>query len=45
MSGELIYHMFEEGDKEVEGWIDQYDISKIYDEGREEYNRDEPSDL
>jgi hypothetical protein len=26
-----------------EGWIDQYDLSKIYDEEREEYNRDEPS--
>jgi hypothetical protein len=41
MSGESIQKIFEEeGD---EGWIDQYDISKIYDE-EEEHNRDEPSD-
>jgi hypothetical protein len=32
----------EEGD---EGWIDQFDNSKICNKGREEYNRDEPSDL
>jgi hypothetical protein len=31
----------EEGD---EGWIDRFDNSRIYDEEREEYNRDEPSD-
>jgi hypothetical protein len=31
----------EEGD---EGWIDRFDNSKIYDEGREEYNRDELTD-
>jgi hypothetical protein len=45
MSGESIQKIFEkERDEEDDGWIDQYDISKIYDEGREEYNRDEPSD-
>ena len=32
----------EEKDEEDEGWVDQYDNSKIYNEGREEYNRDEP---
>jgi hypothetical protein len=31
----------EEGD---EGWIDRFDNSKIYDEGRKEYNRAGPSD-
>jgi hypothetical protein len=42
MSGESIQKIFEEGD---EGWIDRFDNSRIYDEEREEYNRDEPSDL
>jgi hypothetical protein len=31
----------EEGD---EGWTDRFDNSRIYDEEREEYNRDKPSD-
>jgi hypothetical protein len=45
MSGESIEKMFEEERKEGdEGWIDRFDNSRIYDEGREEYNRDEPSD-
>jgi hypothetical protein len=45
MSGESIQNLFEEErDEEDEGWIEQYDTSKIYDEEREEYNRDEPSD-
>jgi hypothetical protein len=43
MSGESIQKMFEEErDEEDEGWIDQYDNSKIHDEGREECNHDEP---
>jgi hypothetical protein len=45
MSGESIQKIFEEeregGD---EGWINRFDNSRIYDEEREEYNRDEPSD-
>jgi hypothetical protein len=36
MSGESIQNIFEEEDEEDEGWIDQYDISKIYDEERED---------
>jgi hypothetical protein len=45
MSGESIQKIFEEERKEDdEGWIDQFDNSKICNEGREEYNRDEPSD-
>jgi hypothetical protein len=46
MSGESIQNMFEEErEEDGEGWIDQFDNSKmIYDEEREEYNRDEPSD-
>jgi hypothetical protein len=43
MSGESIQNIFEK-DEEDERWIDQSDISKIYDKEREEYNRDEPSD-
>jgi hypothetical protein len=43
MSGESIQKLFEEErDEADEGLIDQYDISKIYDEGREKYNCDEP---
>jgi hypothetical protein len=35
----------EESEEEDEAWIDRFDNSKmIYDEEREEYNRDEPSD-
>jgi hypothetical protein len=34
----------EEREEDDEGWIDQFDNSKICNEGREEYNRDEPSD-
>jgi hypothetical protein len=34
----------EEREEDDEGWIDRFDNSKIYDEEREEYNRDEPSD-
>jgi hypothetical protein len=46
MSGESIQNMFEEETEEDdEAWIDRFDNSKmIYDEEREEYNRDEPSD-
>jgi hypothetical protein len=45
MSGESIQKMFEEEREEGdEGWIDRFDNSRIYDEEREEYNRDEPSD-
>jgi hypothetical protein len=45
MSGESIQNMFEEErEEDDEGWIDQFDNSKIYDEEREKYNRDEPSD-
>jgi hypothetical protein len=46
MSGESIQKIFEEErEEEDEGWIDRFDNSRIYDEEREEYNRDEPSDL
>jgi hypothetical protein len=47
MSGELIQNMFEEErEEDDEAWIDRFDNSKmIYDEEREEYNHDEPSDL
>jgi hypothetical protein len=46
MSGESIQNMFEEEkEEEDEAWIEQFNNSKmIYDEEREEYNRDEPSD-
>jgi hypothetical protein len=45
ISGESIQKMFEEEREEGdEGWIDWFDNSRIYDEEREEYNRDEPSD-
>jgi hypothetical protein len=45
MSGESIQKIFEEEREEGdEGWIDQFDNSKICNEGREEYDRDEPSD-
>jgi hypothetical protein len=45
MSGESIQKIFEEGREEGdEGWIDRFGNSRIYDEEREEYNRDEPSD-
>jgi hypothetical protein len=45
MSGESIQKIFEEEREEGdEGWIVQLDNSRIYDEEREEYNRDEPSD-
>jgi hypothetical protein len=45
MSGESIQKIFaEEREEDDEGWIDRFDNSKIYDEEREEYNRDEPSD-
>jgi hypothetical protein len=45
MSGESIQKMFEEEREEGdEGWIDRFDNSRTYDEEREEYNRDEPSD-
>jgi hypothetical protein len=45
MSGESIQKIFkEEREEEDEGWIDRFDNSKIYDEEREEYNHDEPSD-
>jgi hypothetical protein len=45
MSGESIQKIFEEErEEDDEGWIDQFDSPKICNEGREEYNRDEPSD-
>jgi hypothetical protein len=45
MSGESIQKIFEEEREEGdEGWIDRLDNSRIYDEEREECNRDEPSD-
>jgi hypothetical protein len=46
MSGESIQKIFEEErEEDDEAWIDRFDNSKmIYDEEREEYNRDEPSD-
>jgi hypothetical protein len=45
MSGESIQKIFEEErEEDDEGWIDRFDNSMIYDEEREEYNRDEPSD-
>jgi hypothetical protein len=46
MSGESIQKIFEgEREEDDEGWIDQFDNSKIYDEEKEQYNRDEPNDL
>jgi hypothetical protein len=46
MSGESIQNMFEkEREDDDEAWIDRFDNSKmIYDEEREENNRDELSD-
>jgi hypothetical protein len=45
MSGESIQKIFEEErEEDDEGWIDRFDNSKLYNEGREEYNRDDPSD-
>jgi hypothetical protein len=45
MSGESIQKIFEEErEEDNEGWIDQFDNSKICNKGREEYNQDEPSD-
>jgi hypothetical protein len=45
MSGESIQKIFEEEKEEGdEGWIDRFDNTRIYDEEREEYNRDETSD-
>jgi hypothetical protein len=45
MSGESTLKIFEEErEEDDEGWIDQFDNSKICNERREEYNRDEPSD-
>jgi hypothetical protein len=45
MSGESIQKIFEEErEEDDEGWIDRFDNSNIYDEEREEYNREEPSD-
>jgi hypothetical protein len=45
MSGESIQKIFEEErEEDVEGWIDRFGNSKIYDEEKEEYNCDEPSD-
>jgi hypothetical protein len=42
---ESIQNMFEEErEEDDEGWINQFDNLKICNEGREEYNRDEPSD-
>jgi hypothetical protein len=45
MSGESIQKIFEEEREEGdERWIDWFDNSRIYDEEREGYNCDEPSD-
>jgi hypothetical protein len=46
MSGESIQNMFEEErEEDDEAWINRFDNSKmIYDEEREEYNCDKPSD-
>jgi hypothetical protein len=45
MSGESIQKIFEEErEEDDEGWINQFDNSKICNKGREEYNRDDPSD-
>jgi hypothetical protein len=45
MSGESIQKIFEEErEEDDEGWINRFDNLKIYDEEREEYNHDEPSD-
>jgi hypothetical protein len=49
MSGESMQNMLEEGreerEEDDEAWIDRFDNSNmIYDEEREEYNRDEPND-
>jgi hypothetical protein len=45
MSGESIQKIFEEEREEGdEGWIDRFDNSRIYDEERQEYDLDEPSD-
>jgi hypothetical protein len=45
MSEESIQKIFEEEREEGdEGWIDRFENSRIYDEEREEYNRDESSD-
>jgi hypothetical protein len=45
MSGESIQKIFQEEKEEGdEGWIDWFDNSRIYDEEREDYNRDKPSD-
>jgi hypothetical protein len=44
MTRESIQKIFEEEREGDEGWIDRFDNSSIYDEEREEYNRDEPSD-
>jgi hypothetical protein len=45
MRGESIQKIFEEEREEGdEGWIDRLENSRIYDEGRKEYNRDEPFD-
>jgi hypothetical protein len=45
MSGESIQKIFEEEREEGdERWIDGFNNSRIYDEEREEYNLDEPSD-
>jgi hypothetical protein len=44
MSGESIQKIFEEErEEDDEGWINQFDNSKISNEGREEYNPDELS--
>jgi hypothetical protein len=45
MSGESIQNMLEEErDEEDEGWINPFDNSKICNDGRVEYNHDEPRD-
>jgi hypothetical protein len=45
MSGDSIQKIFEEEREEGdEGWIDRFDNSRVYDEEREEYNRDKPID-
>jgi hypothetical protein len=45
MSGESIQKIFEaEREEGEEGWVDRFDNIRIYDEERDEYNHDEPSD-
>jgi hypothetical protein len=44
MTGESIQKIFEEREEDDEGWIGQFENSRICNGEREEYNRDEHSD-